>query len=155
MLTEAKIAFDATVSAIALFDKVYPRIRALYTGEKPVVPSFKIEKQGNEIVGSKNGKALKSVTHEQLMSSLSPDDISHIKMFEKSLKAYSDQIEMVYPKLALLPPIEKAQTELRLKQMTLDMKVDLLGITDFIQKIGFDLEDHYSAAHSLIQRLGQ
>lgn len=156
MLAEAKIAIETVTGAIALFDKLYPRIVQIIQGREPRPPSIKIERAGEEIVAtSDGGTPLKRVTYNELVQKLPPEGIKHIRMFEQSMQNYSDQIESVYPQLALLPPIEKAQTQARLRQMTVNIKADLLGILDFIKKLGFDLDDHYGVAWNLVNQLGQ
>jgi hypothetical protein len=150
---DAKIAFELGGSAIALFDKLYPRIMRALTGHDPTgEPSIKIEKRDGSLVAEKNGKPHGQVTYEDLMNRLSPEDVSHIRMYEQSMTNYADTIEKAYPELALLPAIEKAQTEVRLKQMVRSMHQDLLGVLGFIETIGLDLEDHYSRMHDLIKK---
>jgi hypothetical protein len=155
MLTEAKIAIDAVAGAIALFDKLYPKIVGIIQNREPTPPSLKIESEGETLVAVSNGQELRRVTYQDLMKALPPGGVSHIKMFEDSMENYKAQIEIIYPQLALLPPVQKAQTQVQLQQMTIDIKGDLLGILDFIRSLGFDLDDHYGVAWSIVNRLGK
>jgi hypothetical protein len=154
-LAEAKLAVDVVAGAIGVVDKLYPRLMRILTGAEPTKePSIKIEKQGDELVAKRDGVPRQTVSYQELMQRLTPDDVRYIRMYEGSIKNYEAQIEQVYPQLALLGPVEKAQTEMRLKQMVQAIKTDLLGIIDYIQTIGLDLEDHYSRTRDLIARLG-
>ena|SRR2546425_8606396 len=154
-LAEAKVAVDVVAGAIGVVDKLYPRLMRILTGAEPTKePSIKIEKRDGELVTKKDGIAGQTVSYQELMQRLTPDDVRYIRMYEGSIKNYETQIEQVYPQLALLGPVEKAQTELRLKQMVQAIKKDLLGILGYIQTIGLDLEDHYSRTHDLIAQLG-
>jgi hypothetical protein len=132
-LAEAKLALDAGGVAIKLFDKLYPRIVRVLSGNEPdKESSVRIEKRGDDLIASRHGKPGARVTYQDLMERLSPDDVGHIRMFERSMALYEAQIEKAYPQLAVLPTIERAQTEVRLKQMIGDMQKDLLGILNFI-----------------------
>ena len=152
-LAEAKVALDVGGAAIALFDKLYPRIWRALTGKEPKTSgSIRVERRGEELVATKDGKSQMQVTYQDLMQRLSPEDVNHIRMYEQSIKNYEAQIEKIYPQLALLPPVQKAQVEVQLKQMVDAMQSDLLGILSFIERIGLDLEDHYSRVYDLIDR---
>lgn len=152
-LAEAKLAVDVLGGAIGLFDKLYPRLTRILTGAEPTKePSIRIEKRGEELVAKKDGSVRKTVTYQELMQRLTPEDVRYIQMYESSIKNYEAQIEQVYPQLALLGPIEKAQTEVRLKHMVQAIKKDLLGILGYIETIGLDLEDHYARTRDLITR---
>jgi hypothetical protein len=152
-LAEAKLAVDVLGGAIGLFDKLYPRLTRILTGAEPTKePSIRIEKHGEKLVAKKDGAVRDTVTYQQLMQRLTPDDVRYIQMYESSIRNYEAQIEQVYPQLAFLGPIEKAQTEARLKQMVQAIRKDLLGILGYVQTIGLDLDDHYSRTRDLIAR---
>ncbi len=153
-LIETSIALiGALGGAIELFDKLYPRLVKLLTNETAREPSIKIaatsDKQG--LVATHEGRLVRMVTYAELEASLEPDDLAAIQMHERRMETLSRLFATAYEALPNLGPAERVQEEQRLLRHAHDMKQDLIAITDYIQRIGFDLEDHYSMTRHLVE----
>lgn len=139
--------------AIELYDKLYPRLVRLLANETAREPRIKIaatpDKQS--LVATHEGHPVRTVTYSELEANLGPDDLSAIQMHERRMETLSRLFATAYEALPNLGPAERVQEEQRLLRHVHDMKQDLIAITDYIQRIGFDLEDHYSMARHLVE----
>jgi DNA polymerase I-like protein with 3'-5' exonuclease and polymerase domains len=140
-------AIAAATSGVGLIDKIADQIsRFIRKDPTPVVPKeyrMKISKEGDTMVSKIHGQENQRITFEDF-AKLPESDLRHIKVLEKSMENHYAIWASVYPTLALaVDPIAKAKTEQQLKGIIADMKGDLEGILNFIEKLGFYLDDHY------------
>lgn len=149
---------SAATSAVGLFDQIADQVQRFIKKDKgePVPPQageykMKIEQEGDSMVSKIHGKIFQTITASDLQRL--PDNVLlHVKVLEQSMQNYYAIWSAIYPQLALLPPMEKAQTEIRLKQQVLMMKGDMEAILDFPQTAGFQLDDHYMEIKGTLAR---
>jgi hypothetical protein len=146
-------AIAAATAAVQLIDKIADQISRVLTKEEAPVPKehrAKIERDGDSIVQKRYGQEYQRITASDLQK-LPEAELQHIKVYEKSMENHYAIWAAVYPGLALaVDPIAKAKIELQLKGIISAMKEDLLSILGFLQKAGFELDDHYSIFRDVI-----
>ena len=153
------VTITATIAAVSagvdLIDKIYGKIVRVLTDDQEVTTRpeehglQKLETRRDEIVFNDHGQ-LRTITAADL-AALPPEQLSLVRMYEKSMENKAAIFESVYPDLDLeADPVRKAQIKLRLKEIVDGMSQDLTGILDFLRTCGLQLDDHYSRIRHLV-----
>lgn len=136
-------------SAFGLFDKIADQVKRFVKKEPPTVvtPDYKMileQDLDGSLVSKVYGSVVQKKTYKDLEQALDEKDLIHIKTLEKSMQNYYSIWSSTYPQLStFIDPVQKAKVELSLRNEVLDMKKDLERILKFIEKCGFELDDHY------------
>lgn len=136
-------------SAIGLFDKIADQVKRFVKNEPPTVatPDYKMileQDLDGSLVSKVQGSVVRKKTYKDLEQALDEGDLIHIKTLEKSMQNYYEIWSATYPQLStFIDPIQKAKVEISLRNEVLAMKKDLERILKFIEKCGFELDDHY------------
>lgn len=152
----AKSLIDLTVSGINLFDKVAGQVvkfirKTPDDAGPPKGHQFKVGGKNEEINVESHGRVIQTITAEDLKN-LPPEAYTHIKTLEKSLKQHYSLWSRIYPHRNDGSVTENAKVDLELEKLVTEMKGDLLGIIDFLRKIGVHLDDHYLNYRDVIEQ---
>ena len=110
------------------------------------------EGKEDELVAIKENKVHVSIRFEEFQKRLSPAAFRHILIFHRRIigqyrtwakldsKRYNPQNGSINKN------IDRQQ-----KQLIREMRKNLFGIIEYLQQIGFDLEDHYAEIHHLLK----
>jgi len=121
-------------------------------GEEPRY-GFKIQPEGSEIVVKQGEKTLQVVTADQLGNVLGQADLELVRTYEQGMQKYFGRWKALYAKKdASQDPLANAITEEQLNEQVLKMKSSLVGILEFLQKTGVQLDDHYMHIRHLVEQ---
>ena len=156
-LATASSAISVISSAVKLADGVWDSWRDFkqerkVTHEPPREHYEKIEatNDNSALVHSTNGQPAKTVTREQLSKILSKDDYEHLEALESRMRMLTGKWNGITKKIELEVNIATKTTY----EMQLDDLKDKIGalleqIMDFIERLGFHLQDHYGSMKSI------
>lgn len=162
MLTPVEIAavLAATKNAVDIFDKISGQIKGVLT-KRPKEPEggddrwrYKVIADDKQITVKQDGRAIQTLGRAELESSLTPEHLNHIKVYEASMQKYYKRWQQLYPKRDdSADALANIKLEEQLTDQVKKMQEDLVGIVDFLASIGVKLDDHYMQVRSLVQRL--
>jgi len=162
MLTPVEIAavLAATKNAVDIFDKISGQIKSVLA-KRPKEPEggedrwrYKVSADDKQITVKQDGRTIQTLSRAELESKLTPENLSHIKVYETSLQKYYKRWQQLYPKRDdSADALVNIKLEEQLTEQVKKMQEDLVGIVDFLQSIGVHLDDHYMEVRSLVQRL--
>ncbi len=110
------------------------------------------EGKDDELVAIKDNKVHVSIRFEEFHERLSPTAFKHIMIFHRRIigqyrmwakldsKRYNPQNGSI-----------KKNIDNQQKQLIREMKVNLLRIIEYLQQIGFELDDHYAEIYHLLK----
>ena len=160
MLTPAEIAavVAATKGAIDIFDKVAGQIKSVLLKRPKEAEGdedrwrYKIKPEGSQIVVKQQEHVIQTVTADQLSKLLSPADLELVQAYEQSMNKYFSRWKAVYAKKdASQDPLVNAITEEQITEQIVKMKLELVGILEFLEKCGVHLDDHYMQIRHLVE----
>jgi hypothetical protein len=163
MLTPVEIAavVAATKGALDVFDKLARPIKRVLLGSKERHEQaeakdqrwrFKIGAEGDDIVVREKGERRQTITGAELSQILSPSDLVLVQTYERKMQEYFDRWNAVYAeKDSSQDPDINAKTDRQLKNLVVKMRGELVGILNFLQRIGVHLDDHYMHVRSLVE----
>jgi hypothetical protein len=151
LITQSIAAASAGVKLIdQISDQVTSFIQKRPWSGTPSEHRMLIEGEGDRFVEREHGQVVKTITADDLKS-LPEDQLRNVQAFEKSMEAHHKIWASVYPQLATMDSaVQKAKVELQLQGIVQDMKRDFVGILDFLESCGFDLDDHYQAVRYVV-----
>jgi hypothetical protein len=162
MLTPMEIAavLAATKSAVDIFDKISGQVKSVLSKGKKEPEGgddrwrYKISADEKQIVVKQDGRAVQTLTGPELESKLKPEHLGHIQVYEASMQKYYKRWQQLYPKKdASADELVNIKLEEQLTDQARKMKQDLVGIVDFLQSIGVQLDDHYVLVRDVVKRL--
>jgi TIR domain len=147
-------AFQSLSSEINLLNDLTPGLRRVITGEpvKKKKHRLMFEGKDDELVATKDNKVHISIRFEDFRKRLSPAAFRHIMIFHRRIvgqyrmwarldsKRYNPQTGLI-----------RKNIDVQQKQLIREMKVNLLRIIEYLQQIGFELEDHYAEIYHLLK----
>jgi hypothetical protein len=155
-LATANAVIATAGAAINLFDKAATQVVRFIRKD----PSSEIPKQFSYNVGGKKDKL--EVTHQgrriqvitgKDLESLPKEYYGHIQTYESSLRRKYDVWKEVFPlRDSSVDPVANAKINAQLRDLSLKMKDDLIGIIDFLASIHVELDDHYMVYRDVIER---
>lgn len=141
-----KITLQSFARGVNAIDQIYFDYLN-YLGFNVGVPrSFSVgfSEQGDKLVQSRNGSVLRVIGGQDLRAKLKGSDLEQINTYEDHLSKLLAEWQKVYPQRGVSPDAKvNAEVETRLQTLANNMKQDLLGILDYLMKLGFLLDDHY------------
>ncbi|HME24021.1 MAG TPA: hypothetical protein VKI44_22270 [Acetobacteraceae bacterium] len=161
MLTPVELAalVTATKGSIEIFDKIAGQIRSvLERRPKEEVGAedrwrYKVGSDKNNIVVTQDKEVIQTLTGDELASKLKPSDLRLVKTFEEKMESDFRIWSTVYKsKDASQDPEVNAKTDEQLRRLILKMKKELVGIIDFLQRIGVHLDDHYMHVRYIVDQ---
>jgi hypothetical protein len=159
MLTPVEIAalVAATKGAVDIFDKIAGQVRSvLQKRPKEAMGDddrwrYKISTDQNNIIVTQDKRVLQTLTGPELSAKLSPSDLALVETFQDTMERHFRMWTSVYKsKDASQDPLVNAKTDEQLHTLVLRMKKELVGIIDFLQRIGVHLDDHYMHIRYLV-----
>ena len=72
-----------------------------------------------------------------------------VRSLEAAIKNNLKVVEETYPELDLLGPLDRSKERIRLGTHVQRIESDLKSLLDFIERLGLDLDDHYSFCKAL------
>jgi len=97
------------------------------------------------LVGRVRGESRTRITAAELAQRLSPEDLDHVHTLETSMERwYADWKALYAGRGTNLGDDETLKAAVR------RMRHDLVQVLDFLQQLGFDLQDHYSRIRNAI-----
>jgi len=165
MLTPAEIAavIAATKGAVDIFDKLAGPIKRVILGQPKYDQAeakdqrwrFRVETEGKDVVVKEGDHTRQTITGAELAKVLGPQDLALVQTYELKMQDYFELWTSVYAaKDMSQDPLVNAKTDAQLKKLITSMKIELLGILDFLQQIGVHLDDHYMHVRSLVKQQG-
>jgi len=162
MLSPMELAalVTATKGAVDILDKVAGQIKSVLL-KRPKEEAggddrwrYKIRPRIDEIVVSQDDRTVQVVSAAQLSEVLRPNDVRVIQAYERNMEKYFRRWEAVYDKRdSSQDPLANAIIEEQLTELIRKMKGELLGILEFLQKLGVNLDDHYMHVRHLIENV--
>lgn len=152
-------AISAAAAGVGLIDKIADQIDRFVTKRpKPAVPKehrMQIAKEGDALISRVHGVEYQRITAADLQKLPAPT-LKHVQVLEQSMENHYAVWAAVYPKLALaVDPIAEAKTEQQLKTVIAAMKGDLVGILEFLESAGLQLDDHYLHVRDVVKSVQQ
>lgn len=147
-VASAAAMLNNTVSAV---DKIYDWYRAR-TGQPKATLELRNnpEKEVLQYEGTSTESPRVVATYQELSGRLHEDDMVHIRSLEKRMAVAMKKWETLNEGLPLADPVERARIELNMDHIKEQDICSSLGqITDLIQKLGIDLEDHYQTVKGM------
>jgi len=161
VLTPAEIAalVAATKGAVDLFDRFSGQIKSVLE-KRPKEKEggddrwrYKVDVQKHGIVVKQDDRKIQTITGPELASKLSEKDLKLVQTLEGKMEEYFELWRKVYEsKDAAQDPLVNAQTDRQLNKLIKQMRGELLGIIDFLTKIGVRLDDHYMHVRYLVEK---
>lgn len=147
---------DLIGAAVGLFDKVADEVARFITKEpdtpRPKEWQYKIQREDHKLVVRQDGREMQTITGDQLKN-LPAAYYQHIQVYENAMQAKYRLWQKVYPKRnATSDELVNAKIDEQIRNLILDMKGDLVGIVNFLQSIGVQLDDHYMQIRDLVQQ---
>lgn len=159
MLSPAEIAalVAATKGALDIFDKIAGQVKSVLLKRPKEAEGeedrwrYKISAEGKDIVVKQTDRTVQKITGDQLATVLGPDDLALVRAYEQNMQKYFKRWQAVYAKKdSSQDPLVNAVTEEQLAEQISKMKAELLGILEFLQRIGVHLDDHYMHIRHLV-----
>lgn len=144
---DAYIAYRAMIGSIALMNE-FGDDWADYASQSPSYPPHEyrrvILEENETIVSRQYGKELERITFDDFEQKLKPDDLDHINTLEKSLENHYALWKELYPQRTNLVDSEQEKAvNHKLDKLVKAIAQDLKGTLQFLELLGFDLDDHY------------
>jgi hypothetical protein len=112
---------------------------------------YQVQEENGALVTRQDGRELQTITAADF-EKLPEAQLRHIQVLEKSMEGHYRVWAAVYPKLAtMVDPVAEARVEAQLEDVIQKMRGDFVGILDFFQSIGLNLDDHYMHVRSLVE----
>ena len=109
--------------------------------------------EGTQILVKQEDRTVQTVTADELSRMLNPQDLDLVRTYEASMQKYFTRWKAIYAKKdASQDPLVNTITEEQLAEQIVKMKRELLGILDFLQKMGVQLDDHYMHVRHLVEQ---
>lgn len=157
-LPEITAIIAAAKGAVEIFDKVAGQIKTVLTSRPKEAEGdddrwrYQIKPEGDNIVVKQQERVVQTVSADDLARVLTAEDLDLVRTYEASMNKYFARWKALYAKKdesadALVNQI----TEEQLTDQIVKMKSELLGILDFLQKCGVQLDDHYMHVRHLVE----
>lgn len=162
MLTPVEIAavLAATKNAVDIFDKISGQIKGVLTKRPKEIEGgeerwrFKVNADDKQITVKQDGRTIQTLKRTDLESKLMPEHLNHIKVYEASMQKYYKRWQQLYPKRDdSADALMNIKLEEQLTDQIKKMQEDLVGIVDFLESIGVQLDDHYMVVRDLVKKL--
>lgn len=156
--TMAKVLADG----VGAFDKIFRGLNEFISkrkvdtsGAPPPDLSYRNEPGQKALVAiSQNtGEVRHTVTYDDLLSRVSPEEAAHVKALSQAISLYARQWDAITQEIPLASGLHRAQLEGQLDKVAKDMAGPLSEVLDFIERIGFFLDDHYHVARHITRSL--
>ena len=150
----------ATKNAVDIFDKISGQIKGVLT-KRPKEPEggddrwrYRVSADDKQITVKQDGRTIQTLKREELESKLTPAHLDHIKVYEASMKKYYKRWQLMYPmRDDSVDVLANIKLDEQLAGQVKNMQQDLVGIVDFLQSIGVNLDDHYMEVRGLVKSL--
>jgi hypothetical protein len=133
-----------------MVDRISGQILGVVEGRRPAPDEHAyrmiIRRSGGEIGAYQR---IGVITGEQLQA-LPEAERKHITTHEKSLQRLKNAWDQLYPERVRADGSIDPEVEARLQRLVAEMKTDLVGILDFLERQGLHLDDHYQHVRSVI-----
>lgn len=159
--TEVAAVITAIKGSIDIFDRIASPIKRVLLDRSDFDQidardkrwRFKVETNGNNIVVREDERTLQTISGEEMEKKLVGDDLKLIETYEAKMAEYFELWSAVYAQKGRSPdPLKNAQVNLQLKGLIKDMRGELIGILDFLEKLGVQLDDHYMHVRQLVEK---
>lgn len=158
-LAEIAALVTATREAVDLFDRFSGQIKSVLL-KRPKENEgaddrwrYKISTQGDSIVVTQDGRRIQTISGQELATKLSASDLALVQTFERKMEDHFRVWKRVYEAKDSSPDaLVNAKTDEQLAQLIRKMRAELVGILNFLQRIGVNLDDHYMHIRYLIEQ---
>jgi hypothetical protein len=158
-IATAGFAIKTIASAVGTVDKLYDVFRKFREGDEVSRPSGKAPAaaaetvtagdQDRELIHSVRGQETKRVTREDLAKMLNREDLTFVSTYEKRMSDLYGQWVDISQEIELASGMQRAQLKAQIGLVADRIAECLRQIFDFLQKIGFQLDDHYRALRQI------
>jgi hypothetical protein len=161
MLPIAEVAalVAATKGAVDIFDKIAGQLKSVILKRPKEAEGeddrwrYKIGSEGGNIVVKQDQRTIQTITGAELATKLGPQDLALVSAYEHKMDEYFSLWQSVYSqKDSSQDPLVNAKTDAQLKNLIGKMRGELLGILNFLTKIGVHLDDHYMHVRQLVEQ---
>jgi hypothetical protein len=160
-LVTAGTAIKVAADAIGLMDKIskaYGAFRSqgtVITAEKSAEAELKesvtANNTGTALVHHINGHESQTITREELSKRLDENDLEYIQVYETKMSQLFKQWAFISKQYENAGVGEQAKLKGQLEDTSVKMKTCLNAIVNFVEKLGFELGDHYAAIKAVTE----
>ena len=154
----AKLVSDAVNS----FDKIYRGyadwVEKKTKATEPTVPppdlAYVDQPSQSAFVAQwrSTGGIARIVTYEELREKLGDGDREHIESLSRAMNNYEKQWNAAFVQRSLATGMEIGKMDAQLEYLAKQISETLVMVLQFVNRMGFGLDDHYVTARSLAER---
>ena len=138
---------QAIGESTAVFDEIWDGLHSAGEGHAgvPKEHRMQITTTEDELVRLEHGKVVRRFTREELEEKLTPEQLDDLQVLEKSMEINRVLWREKYPNRVL-----NASDRQLAEQALHAMAEDLEAVLKYIEAAGFELDDHYASARSIL-----
>ncbi len=113
-----------------------------------------VEAREGVIVNRSHGQ-MDTITPKQFEDKLEPEDLEHINTLAEAMENHYQQWRKIYPKRgSYVRPAQNKKVEQQLDELVKAVAQELGRIVRYLDRLGFDLDDHYQRYRDLADQYG-
>ncbi|MBR0712697.1 hypothetical protein [Bradyrhizobium liaoningense] len=98
------------------------------------------------------GKAVQTVTYEQLRDRLNERDLRHVETLSQAMENYERQWDAAFKERSTASGKDIGRLDAQLEDLAKQISDPLLRVLKFVEKMGLHLDDHFLTARDLAER---